>query len=151
MYIPQINYKEKGSTKKPIKHILYHCFVHFLFSLKFRFLRRLNIDINTKTQEHTLILKPAFALVSMNMTLRSRALASASSTETCLWNQKSKHKCLNKGKEKAFRNEYQARPKKKKSIQHFTLWSFYHQILKHPKTETVGQNMGFCSVLQCCY
>ena len=32
----------------------------------------------------TLMLKPAFALVSMNMTLNSRALASPSSMETCL-------------------------------------------------------------------
>ena len=34
--------------------------------------------------ERTLILKPAFALVSMNMTLKSRALASPSSMDTCL-------------------------------------------------------------------
>ena len=32
----------------------------------------------------TLMLKPAFALVSMNMTLNSRALASPSSIDTCL-------------------------------------------------------------------
>jgi hypothetical protein len=35
----------------------------------------------------TFILKPAFALVSINMTLRSRALASPSSIDTCLSNQ----------------------------------------------------------------
>jgi len=32
------------------------------------------------------MLKPAFALVSMNMTFKSRALASPSSTDTCLCN-----------------------------------------------------------------
>ena len=32
----------------------------------------------------TLMLKPAFALVSMNMTLKSRAFASPSSIDTCL-------------------------------------------------------------------
>lgn len=32
----------------------------------------------------TFMLKPALALVSINMTLTSRALASASSIETCL-------------------------------------------------------------------
>lgn len=36
------------------------------------------------TPHHTLILRPAFALVSMKLTLNSRALASPSSIETCL-------------------------------------------------------------------
>jgi hypothetical protein len=35
---------------------------------------------------NTFMLKPALALVSINMTLSSRALASPSSMETCLWN-----------------------------------------------------------------
>ena len=35
-------------------------------------------------EQRTLMLKPAFALVSMNMTLKSRAFASPSSMDTCL-------------------------------------------------------------------
>lgn len=43
------------------------------------------------SREYTFILKPAFALVSINITLSSRALASPSSMETCLWNSKFVH------------------------------------------------------------
>lgn len=43
------------------------------------------LDMADDGFEQTLMLKPAFALVSMNITLNSRALASPSSIDTCLW------------------------------------------------------------------
>jgi len=54
----------------------------------------------------TFILNPAFALVSMNMTLSSRAFASPSSIETCL--QIRTEKIIGKAKQSKFQTTYNA-------------------------------------------